>query len=183
MYNEKTWQKEILEILLLLFPKYIKVLTEVEVLDSYAKKNRRVDFMLVDAVGNIDIVEIKKPDRERIISDTKYRDNYVPKRELSGAVMQVEKYILYLNKWGAEGEKKLHSMYANEFPDKFQLHITNPNGIILMGRTEGLSEEQLLDFEVLKRKYKNIADIITYDDLLNRLRAIIGKFSKGNSIA
>jgi hypothetical protein len=36
-----------------------------------------------------------------------------------------------------------------------------------MGRTVGLSEEQIQDFEVIKRKYKNVIDIITYDDLIS----------------
>jgi hypothetical protein len=29
-----------------------------------------------------------------------YRNNHIPLRELSGAVMQIEKYIYYLNRWG-----------------------------------------------------------------------------------
>ena len=32
---------------------------------------------------------------------------------------------------------------------------------------------QLLDFEVIKRKYANMMDIITYDDLLRRLNNTI----------
>lgn len=58
-------------------------------------------------------------------------------------------------------------------PKNFQIHITNPAAIIIMGRKVGLSKEQLQDFEVIKRKYKNVVDIITYDDLLNRLNSII----------
>ena len=46
-----------------------------------------------------------------------------------------------------------------------------------MGRTKGLSKEQKLDFEVLRRQYRNILDIITYDDLLERLRVIKDSFS------
>ena len=44
-----------------------------------------------------------------------------------------------------------------------------------MGREKGLSTEQLQDFEIVKRKYKNVVDIITYDDLLNRLGCIINQ--------
>ncbi len=32
-----------------------------------------------------------------------------------------------------------------------------------------MTGNQLLDFEVIKRKYANMMDIITYDDLLRRL--------------
>jgi hypothetical protein len=45
--------------------------------------------------------------------------------------------------------------------ENFKIKITNPSGLIIMGRTVGLSEEQIQDFEVIKRKYKNVIDIIT----------------------
>ena len=46
-----------------------------------------------------------------------------------------------------------------------------------MGRGSNLTEAQQRDFEVVKRKYKNIADIITYDDLLRRLDFVIKQFA------
>ncbi len=45
-----------------------------------------------------------------------------------------------------------------------------------MGRDRGLSDEQKNDFEVIRRKYRNIMDIITYDDLLRRLEVIRDQF-------
>ena len=42
-----------------------------------------------------------------------------------------------------------------------------------MGRDTDLSIEQKQDFEIIKRKYNNVIDIITYDDLLRRLNFII----------
>lgn len=172
-YNERQWQSEILEILLLIFPKYILVFEEVKVRDTYNNKDRKLDYLLIDSGGNVDIVEIKKPFDNSIVTKTQYRDNYIPMRELSGTVMQIEKYIFYLNKWGRDGENWLTEKYKNEIPENFQIHITNPSAIIIMGREVGLSKEQLQDFEVIKRKYKNVVDIITYDDLLNRLNYII----------
>jgi hypothetical protein len=47
-----------------------------------------------------------------------------------------------------------------------------------MGREKKLSNEQNKDFEVAKRKYKNVIDIISYDDLLNILRFTIEKIKK-----
>jgi hypothetical protein len=38
---------------------------------------------------------------------------------------------------------------------------------------EKMTGSQLLDFEVIKRKYANMMDIITYDDLLRRLNHTI----------
>ena len=41
-----------------------------------------------------------------------------------------------------------------------------------MGREDRLTEDQKKDFEIIKRKYKNVIDILTYDDLLRRLHIL-----------
>lgn len=177
-YTESQWQEELLQIILLLYPKYIYLFKEAPVRDTYGNKNRSVDYLLVDSSGNTDIIEIKKPFNKCIVTKRTYRDNYIPLRELSGTVMQIEKYIFYLNKWGKKGEEKLTAHYKNELAENFKIKITNPSGLIIMGRTVGLSEEQIQDFEVIKRKYKNVIDIITYDDLISRLEFTIKQWEK-----
>jgi len=101
-YDETAWQKLIIKFLLLIFPKYVAVLENLHVKDFYSSpdktKNRFIDLTLVDASGTIDIIEIKKPFNNCLLSKTKYRDNYTPRTELSGSVMQVEKYLFHLNK-------------------------------------------------------------------------------------
>ena len=87
--------------------------------------------------------------------------------------MQIEKYIYHLNKSGQSGENKLTSKYKAKIPSDFKIKITNPSGIIIMGRDISLTPDQKEDFEIVKRKYKNVIDIITYDDLLRRLGFII----------
>jgi hypothetical protein len=109
-----------------------------------------------------------------------YRDNFIPLRELSGTVMQIEKYIYYLNRWSYAGEKKLTEKYKEVLPANFQIKITNPGGIIIMGREHNLTAEQKLDFEVVKRKYKHVLDIITYDNLLQRLKITLQQLTKKN---
>lgn len=172
-YTEKQWQQEILQIVLLLYPKYIHAFNEAPVRDTYNSKNRSIDFLLVDATGNTDIIEIKKPFDQCIVTKRTYRDNYIPLRELSGTVMQIEKYIFYLNKWGKPGEDALTKRYKQALTPGIAIKITNPSGIIIMGREAGLTHEQKQDFEVIKRKYKNVIDIVTYDDLLNRLEIML----------
>jgi Domain of unknown function (DUF4263) len=172
-YSETAWQAEILQIILLLNPKYIKAIREAPVKDTYRNVTRKVDILLIDASGNVDIVEIKQPFDKCIITNNQYRDNYIPLRELSGTVMQIEKYVFYLNKWGQKGEDHLTTKYKAELPDDFSIQITNPGGIVVMGRDSNLNQAQKQDFEVVKRKYKNIIDIITYDDLLRRLNFIV----------
>ncbi len=175
-YIEKDWQREILDVILLLYPKYLKVFEEVPFLDVYSGKTRRLDFLLVDASGFIDVIEIKKPNDISLLSKGLYRENYVPLRELSGTIMQLEKYIFYLNKWGIKGEKTLTNRFSSEIPDNISIRIVNPSGIIIMGRSNGLNKDELSDFEVIKRKYKNIVEIMTYDDLIFRLENIINKW-------
>lgn len=54
-----------------------------------------------------------------------------------------------------------------------EIRISNPKAIIIVGRDQiggvTMNNSQLLEFEVIKQKYANMMDIITYDDLLRRL--------------
>ncbi len=177
-YSEKQWQNEIVQIILFLHPKYIAVFPEAPVRDTYQNKNRSVDFLLVDSGGSVDIVEIKKPFDTCIVTNRTYRDNYMPLRELSGTVMQIEKYIFYLNKWGRRGEDSLTEKYKDKLPNNLKINVTNPKGIIIMGREHNLSPNQKSDFEVIKRKYNNIIDIMTYDNLIKRLKFTIEQLEK-----
>lgn len=179
-YIEKDWQNKILEIILLLYPQYIKTLSNVNIKDYYSnpKKvtNRFIDLVLVKANGYVDIIEIKQPFENAVLNKSDYRGNYIPHKELSGAIMQTEKYIFHLNKWGHKGECVLNKNYSKDFPKDFILKIANPKGIIILGRDKDFNDKQKLDFEVIKRKYANIVDILTYDDLLNRLKNVIDSF-------
>tara|TARA_B100000949_G_C14271995_1_gene447762 strand:- start:294 stop:1481 length:1188 start_codon:yes stop_codon:yes gene_type:complete len=177
-YSEKQWQEEIIQIILMLFPKYIAVFDEVSFKDVYNKKTRKLDYGLIDFMGNLDIIEIKIPFEKSIVTTGKYRDNHIPKRDLSGTIMQIEKYIYYLNKLGVQGEKRLTKKYKEKLPLNLEIKITNPNGMIIMGRDIGMDKNQLTDFEIIKRKYKNIIDIFTYDDLLRRLEITIGQLKQ-----
>jgi len=181
-YSENDWQNLILDFIPLIFPKYICALKKVSVKDFYSNElktiNREIDIALIDADGHLDVIEIKKPISDCLVSPRKYRDNYTPRNELAGAVMQVEKYIFHLNKWGVEGERAITKKYQGYLPSDMTIRITNPKAIIIAGRTNNLSESQKFDFEVIKRKYAHIVDIISYDDLLARLSRLIDRFSK-----
>lgn len=177
-YSEKQWQEEILQIILLIFPKYIAVFEEVQFKDIYNNKTRRLDYGLIDFMGNLDLIEIKIPFDKSIVSVNPYRDNHIPNRDLSGTIMQIEKYIYYLNKTGIAGERRLTEKYKEQLPENLEIKITNPNGMIIMGRDINLTKEQLSDFEIIKRKYKNVIDIFTYDDLLRRMEIMIKQLQK-----
>lgn len=184
-YSENDWQSQIVHILLLLFPKYLYICREAPVIDIYSesKRDKSVDYILIDSFGNNDFIEIKKPFNKSIVTKGLYRDNHVPLRELSGSIMQIEKYIFLLNKSGIKGEKKLTEYCKNKgaIPQDFNVKVTNPSGIIIMGRTKELTNDQLHDFEVIKRKFKNIIDIMTYDDLIERLERTVNHLRNKNT--
>ncbi len=176
-YTEKDWQKKILGLLLLIFPKYIAVLENVHVKDFYSHpgkaSDRYIDLMLVDANGSIDIIEVKKPFPNALLSRNKYRNNHTPRNELAGTIMQAEKYLFHLSKWGSAGEQEIYRERKSELPAGIELKITNPKALILLGRDNDFNGEQRFDFEIIRRKYANMLDIMTYDDLLRRLENII----------
>jgi hypothetical protein len=171
-YSETQWQEEILQVVLFIYPKYVKAFREAPVRDGLARKDRKIDFLLVDASGYVDAIEIKKPLADCLVTTVRYRDNHVPMRELSGTVMQLEKYLYLLNRWGHAGEEKLNRRYAGQLPKGLNIKIVNPSGMIIIGRDEFFTDEQRTDFEVIRRKFRNVVDIMTYDDLLRRLRTI-----------
>ena len=184
-YVEKDWQKKILELLLFIFPKYIAVLENVHIKDFYSKSgkvtDRYIDLMLVDANGSIDIIEVKKPFDNALLSRNKYRGNHTPRTELAGSVMQAEKYLFHLNKWGQAGEREIYEKRKSDLPDGIKLQITNPKALILLGRDNDFTGEQRFDFEIIRRKYANMVEIMTYDDLLRRLENIIAMMRRNVS--
>lgn len=184
LYDEKQWQEEIIKIICLIFPKYISSFREVKIKVNSTtsnKKNELVDILLINNYGNIDIIEIKKPYKNKIISKNVNRDNYYPSTILTQTIMQIEKYIYHLNRWGQDAEKYLNDTYQANLPEGIYIKNINPKGIIIMGETKGFSEKEKNDLEVIKKMYANVVDIITYDDLIDRLENIIKSFEKNNN--
>ena len=174
--TEKVWQSKVQEIILLLYPKYILCTQEVAFtgVDGYDK---RPDFVLVDANGFIDILEIKKSDIQLLTKQASYRNNYVPVRELSGAIQQIEKYIFCLTSI-EKSQKAVLSKLVSLLPDTIAPEIVNPQGILIAGHSCSFNAQQKRDFELIKRQYKHVADIMTYDDLVKRLENIVISLKK-----
>lgn len=170
--DEKFWQEKIHGILRLLYPKYI--LFEREVRFYGCENKKQPDFLMVDTNGFLDILEIKKAD-VRIL--TWYRNNYAASREFSGAVQQIEKYIYCLTKYD-RAQSDVSKKIKDKLPPHLDLQIVNPQGILLLGRSNQFNKQQKQDFEILKRQYKHIADIMTYDDLVSRLKNVVYSLQK-----
>jgi hypothetical protein len=166
-----------------IYPQYIAVLREVKVKETISKEkstDRSIDHLLIDATGNVDILEMKCPfEKNRLIMKSRYRENYVPARELSGGISQIEKYLYCLNHLGSKAEIDFSRTCENRLaknginlPEHMKLRCLNPHGILLIGYANFAQEEQR-DFDLIRRQYSHVADIITYNDLLDRLNRII----------
>lgn len=180
--DEKEWQKFLEKFLLLIYPQYVATLKEVAIPEGYSSQhkitNRFIDFMLVDQNGFIDIIEIKKPFENGILSGRLYRDNFYPKSELAGTLVQAEKYLFYLNNMSTHKIGKLTEKYKEKLPDGLKLKIRNPKARIILGRSNNFNDQQKSDFEIIKRQYSRIADISSYDDLLSNLSNVINSFEQ-----
>lgn len=180
---ERDWQQLLMKFLLLIFPKYVAILENVQIADVYSTpgraRRRFIDIALVDAAGNLDVIEIKRP-RGGLLAGGDYRENGFPSRELSGTIMQAEKYLFHLSKWGLDGERALTERYAAKLPPGMSIRVTNPKAIVILGRdpTGGVGGEQAVDLEVVRRKYANVMDIMSYDDLLHRLDNVIASLRR-----
>ena len=180
---ERDWQQLLMKFLLLIFPKYVAILENVQIADVYSTpgraRRRFIDIALVDAAGNLDVIEIKRP-RGGLLAGGDYRENGFPSRELSGTIMQAEKYLFHLSKWGLDGERALTERYAAKLPPGMSIRVTNPKAIVILGRdpTGGVGGEQAVDLEVVRRKYANVMDIMSYDDLLRRLDNVIASLRR-----
>lgn len=182
--DESYWQEEILSVLPAIYPQYVAVLREAvlpERISKHGKKrDRRLDHLLIDASGNVDILEIKQPfGKNSIIMKRAYRDNYIPAHELTGGISQIEKYIFYLNHLGLDGEEKFSDACKEKLskggvnlPDNFRLKFLNPHGMLLIGYCNFTENEQR-DFDLIRRQYAHVTDILTYNDLLERVKRII----------
>jgi len=169
--TEDDFQEKILNVVLSLFPKYIAAIREVRFagIDAHDKIP---DFLLIDSSGAVDVLEIKKPNKE-LLRKTMYRNNYCPSCELSGAAVQTEKYIVCLQRAGDKWKEKPPEKVGSSIPEGVDLKIINPYGMILMGRTNNMDTQQKTDFEIIRRHYMHIVDIISYDDLLSRIDSIL----------
>lgn len=115
---------------------------------------------------------------------TKYRDNWIPARELSGGIIQLQKYIYYIDHLGSEKTEEVTQKIKEKILEdgnmqlnsNFKLQFNNPRALLLIGYTnsqDAFTESEKRDFEVIRRQYNNIIDIITYNDLLDRLERTI----------
>ena len=141
-YKEREWQEEIQKIILFIYPQYIAAFrdTKLKKVHGYGKE---VDFILIGANGYVDVLEIKTPKETVISARADYRNNHTPSKVVSSTAIQIENYLFALNQWGEEGGKKLTEKYKSLLPPSIEeINISNPRGIMFIGRSKGYNKEQ-----------------------------------------
>ncbi len=125
------------------------------------------DFMAMSD-GNArftSLVEIKRPDTPLLNSRPTRGTTYGVSKELTDAVAQVQTYC--------------HSWGTNNTRESFNFQTSNnsvtvlPQGILVIGNTSELdNEDKIRSFELFRRNLHN-PEIITYDELLARAKFIV----------
>jgi len=163
-HGESWWQTYVRSKILLMQQGYIKAIEKMNISIGTTKFP---DFSLITHDNYLDILEIKKPSTEILKLDSS-RGNYFADSEIAKAIAQVENYISNVTNHA----DAVRSYILDEY--KINLKVVRPRGIILAGNTSQFSDQkQKDDFRLLSQGLKNLT-IVTYDELLTRLRNYIG---------
>jgi Shedu protein SduA, C-terminal len=170
-HPESWWQTYIKANILLMQQGYIKPIDKMNVALGQTKFP---DFALITHDYYLDILEIKRPDTG-ILKEDASRGNYYFEPEISKAISQTENYIEHINKGGDAIRSYLKDNLG------IDAKALRPRGIILVGDSRQFeNQKQRDDFRLLSQGQKNIT-ILTYDELLNRVKnyiAVLEEFSK-----
>ena len=175
-YSENDWQIVIAKILMLLNSNYIGFLEKLRIPIEEEGEFREPDFLLVDASGFIDIIEIKKADNIQILNKREYRNNFIPSQELSGAIMQCNKYCFWLIQHRKKNEELIRKKIKEKYKIDMKINIRSPKFTIILGRNINFTEKQKKDFKTIKSQYNNVNEVLTYDDIIIKLERIIDTF-------
>jgi hypothetical protein len=172
--SEQWWQSFIRSNILLIQQGYIMA---IEKMNTAIGNTKYPDFSLVTHDSYLDILEIKKPSTGLLKHDES-RDNYYFDPEASRAIIQVENYISMVTEHASDVRSYILDTY------KIDLKVVRPRGIILAGDTRSLEEQkQKDDLRLLSQGLKDIT-IVTYDELLTRLKnyiEVLKRFAKRTS--
>jgi len=172
-YSESWWQTYIQKNILLIQQGYIRAIEKINIAVGNTKFP---DFSLVTHDGYLDILEIKKP-TTNLLKPDESRGTFYWDSEISKALIQVENYIE-----GISRHADAVRSYITDNYDGLNLKVVRPRGIILAGNTSQFgSQKEKDDFRLLCQSVKNIT-IVTYDELLTRLRNYIGVLEKHSQV-
>lgn len=166
---EKPWQDYIKNNIVFLHDTYIEKIEHLNVSIDV----RLPDFCLLNYENYLDVLEIKTPKTELLLSDESHK-NYYWSAEMSKAISQVENYLEAINKHA----DRISTILRDK---NLEVRVIKPRGLILAGSAALLKTKKSRDnFRLLSEGLKNI-QILTYDDLTQRVQNIIfsiRRFSK-----
>jgi len=172
----------------LIFPKYVAVLENIQIEDHYSipaeQRKRFIDIALVDANGNLDVIEIKRPFDDVLLSKTQYRDNSCQLEIYPARLCRPRSTCSIYRSGASPGEAKLTKKYRELLPSGCQSGSLIPRHFSFWAATEKpdgstvLDQHEAFDLEVIKRKYVNMmtssptmtccADLTTSSSSLSR---------------
>lgn len=127
------------------------------------------DFIYKCGANNISIIEIKKPTTS--LMGSQYRNNvYSPSEELSSAIVQLRKQKDTLL-------KDYYPMVYSSEKSNIYFKAYDPKSYLIIGNINELEEEKIESFELFRNSLKDI-EIITFDELINKLELIVENLSK-----
>lgn len=183
--DEKKYQAMLLKIFPYIFPQYTHFIREFSFkIDGNSHKDSDIpDFLALNSDLSIDVIEIKTP-YKRIFTKTRYRENYIFDREILGLITQTQKYIYNLERNSVREEKNILKKFQ-EKPDfnGSEINIASPKGIVIVGRgpqndSELSSTEKRevnLSLSIMKNRYQDILDFLTFDDVVDRIERVISR--------
>ncbi len=140
---------------------------------------KRIDALLKTkgTISKLLFCEIKTHLPNQLLKSAAYRPSvFVPSEDLQGAVAQVQKtmhkFVLKLQ------ENYIKPTHPNGDPTGEELLVVKPRGIVVIGKLEdfnttgGINYEMLSSFEIYRQQVNGI-DIITYDELYERVKFIV----------
>lgn len=152
-----------------------QVVAGTDIIDGSGK---RIDALLKTkgSISKILFCEIKNHYPNLLITPYDRPGVYVPGKELSGAVAQIQKTIHKVTLRLTENYHKPTKQDGT--PTGEEILFVKPRGVIVIGRLDdfktdtGINYEKLSSFELYRQQINGI-EIITYDELYERARFIV----------
>ena len=109
--------------------------TEITKTSQKTEIRKKPDFLCIDADGHIDVIELKDSKKD-LLREALYRKNYVPSRELSSSIVQIEHYIHQLSKKSERNEESLNEEHTKRLKQIGieKIKVVNHKGVLIIGR-------------------------------------------------
>lgn len=159
--SESRWQDYLKQNILNIQPGYIEIIPKDRV---EAPGTTYPDFFLITYDGYLDILDIKTPSTVLLSHDKNCR-KHVWSPEIAKAIARIENDLQAVSDFGDDLRKKVKDSYGIE------LHVIKPRGVIVAGSSAQFKGNKPMqdDFGLLNQALKS-ASLVTYDELLTRLR-------------